>query len=464
MAEPSTDPRRHLPAVDRLLHSDAFTSLLAAAPAADVVRHVRRVLEQARRGDAAFPLPTDAAGWRQRVEADMAAERRRGLLPVLNATGVVLHTNLGRAVLSSAAAEAVAAVAGSYCTLEFDLERGERGHRGLGAEALLTDLTGAQSALVVNNAAAALVLALASVARGGRVVVSRGELIEIGGRFRIPDVVEAAGLRLHEVGTTNRTRLADYARAVERPGVGAVLKVHRSNFRMSGFTEEVAPEDLAAMAAARGVPVVHDLGTGLLVDLSSHGLPDEPTVQASVRSGAALTVFSGDKLLGGPQAGVLAGWDEAVTLARRHPLARAVRADRLTLAALQATLAEYRDPGRAWETIPALRMIALPEARLEARARALARALADLPVPIGVEPGASVVGGGTLPGATLPTRVLRVPGGDALSARLRLGEPPVVARVEEGAVLLDLRTILPEQDGPLVGALRTALTSFPAPD
>ncbi|MEZ4414271.1 MAG: L-seryl-tRNA(Sec) selenium transferase [Gemmatimonadota bacterium] len=455
------EPRRSLPGVDRLLASPPFAGLLLEYGSPEVVRHLRAALDDLRRalGQGATAVP-DAEGWAERVQARLQSEARAGLLPVINATGVILHTNLGRAVLSDAARRALDGVAGTYSALEYDLESGTRGGRATGVRSLLARLAGAEDALVVNNAAAALVLSVAALARGQAVVVGRGELIEIGGRFRIPEVVEAAGTPLLEVGTTNRTRLRDYEAALRRGEVGAILKVHPSNFRMEGFVEEAGLAELVELGGRFGVPVVHDLGTGALVDLGGAGVPDEPRVQDAVRAGPALVVFSGDKLLGGPQAGMLVGWREAVAAAARHPLARAVRSNKLTLAALEATLRHYRDSSEAWRQIPTLRMIAEPPDHVALRVDALVKRLAGRGIGARAQPCASVVGGGTLPGAELESHALALDGGEALARLLRRGAPPVVARIEGERVLLDLRTVAAEQEDALVEVLVAALTGF----
>ncbi|MDF1506397.1 L-seryl-tRNA(Sec) selenium transferase, partial [Roseisolibacter sp. H3M3-2] len=319
--------------------------------------------------------PPDAlAAGRAAAEA-LEARLRPSLRPVLNATGVVLHTNLGRAPLAESALDAVRAVAEGYANLEYDVARGARGSRHDHCVALLRELTGAEDAVVVNNCAAGLVLALAALAHGGEVVVSRGELVEIGGSFRVPDIMATSGARLREVGTTNRTYAEDYARALV-PETAALLKVHRSNFAIEGFTAQASVAELAPVAARAGVPLLHDFGSGLLLPLDAHGLSGEPTARDLVDAGATLVIMSGDKLLGGPQAGLVVGRADAVARLRRHPLARALRVDKLTLAALEATLALYRDPAKARREIPALAMLTAPAEALRERADRLEAALA----------------------------------------------------------------------------------------
>lgn len=455
MTERPPDPRRSIPGVDRLLERPWCRELAALHGRAWVAGRVRAVLDSVRSGGTTVP-ETDE-GWAALVHAETARAATPSLRPVVNATGVVLHTNLGRAPLAPEAASAMIAASG-YGNVEFDLDSGRRGSRYVHCANLLRELVGTEDALVVNNGAGALALALTALARGNGVVVSHGELVEIGGGFRIPEVVEAAGARLVPVGTTNQTRAEDYARALEAGGIGAVLKVHRSNFRLTGFTGHATLGELAGLTTAHDLPLVHDLGSGLLADAASLGLPPEPTPAESVASGVDLVVFSCDKLLGGPQAGVLAGTRKHVTLAKSHPLCRALRCDKTTLAGLEATLTLYRDPERAKERVPALRMIAQTPAALERRVRAVVERVPKLDAEVGAEE--SVVGGGTCPDARLPTTVLRIPAAgssaDAWTAALRAHDPPVVARSREGRVVLDFRTVLPEQDPIVASALAAA--------
>ena len=355
-----TDLRRHLPSVDRALASTAFAALLAEHPRQRIVHHLRSALDHAREdlargtGDA----PPDIGDLAGEVEKALVLDGIPSLRPVINATGVVLHTNLGRAPIAPAARSAMARAARGYGNLEFDLERGSRGSRYVHCVQLLRELTGAEAALVVNNAAGALVLGMNTLAAGKEVAVSRGELVEIGGGFRIPDILVRSGVRLREVGSTNRTRIADYEAALETGEVAALLKVHRSNFRIEGFTEEAGVAELAELADRLGVHFFHDLGTGLMMDPAALGLRGEPRVADSLANGAHVVGFSGDKLLGGPQAGILVGRGEPIARMRQNPLCRSLRVDKVTLAGLEATLRLYRDPGRALAEIPALRMIA----------------------------------------------------------------------------------------------------------
>ena len=429
---PAAEALRALPSVERLAAELADVPHPVAVTAARAAIAARRAeLERGAAGDAGG-LVEDA---RARAEEALAPSLR----PVVNATGVIVHTNLGRAPLPAAARAAVALIADGYSNLEFDTGTGERGSRQSHVEALLCRLTGAEAAMAVNNGAAAVLLAAAALAAGREIVVSRGQLVEIGGSFRIPDVVAQSGARLVEVGTTNRTRLADYERALG-PHTGAVLRAHPSNFRTLGFVEEVGIEALCAAAAEAGVPVIDDVGSGALVT----GVPEmegEPPVRRSVAAGAAVVCFSGDKLLGGPQAGLIVGTEAAVAACRSHALARAVRADKLSLAAVEATLRLYLDPARALRDVPVLRMLTAGRDELEGRARRMA----DLVPGAGVIEATAKVGGGALPLLELAGPVCAVDpgplGADELARRLRAGDPPVVARAREGWLLLDPRTL-----------------------
>jgi L-seryl-tRNA(Ser) seleniumtransferase len=449
-----SDPRRALPSVDRLLREPAVIALLERAPRNAVVAAVREALDAARTRRAGPP-----DDWGADIGDRLAARAVRSLRPVLNATGVVLHTNLGRAPLAAAAVRAMADVAAGYSTLEIDLHTGGRGSRSDHTRALLSELAGTADALVVNNAAGALVLALNAHAAGREVLISRGELIEIGGSFRIPDILERSGAHLHEVGTTNRTHLEDY-RAGLGPNTGAVLTVHRSNFEQVGFVTTPDPAALAALAHEAGVPYIYDLGSGLLLDLAAWGLVGEPRVPDGAAAGADLVIFSGDKLLGGPQAGCLAGGAAAVAACRRNPLARALRADKLTLAALEATLALYPDPATAVQEVPVLRMLTADPDALHAQAADLAAAC-PVAVRAQLQAGESAVGGGAFPTARLATTLVVLDpgalGADGLALRLRVGEPPVVARVAGGRVILDPRTLPAAATPAIAAALEAAL-------
>jgi L-seryl-tRNA(Ser) seleniumtransferase len=412
---------RDLPSVDSMLADPR----LAAEPHALVVEAARAALEQARAEIRSGRDPGDPV---ELCLAELAAARRPSLRRVLNATGVLIHTNLGRAPLAAAALERVVEVGGGYSNLEYDLLRGARGSRQEHLVELVRRITGAEGALVVNNCAAAVMLALAALAEGREVLVSRGELIEIGDGFRIPDVLARSGARLVEVGTTNRTRVADYEQAIG-PDTAVLLRVHQSNFRVVGFTEQPRLAELAGVARRHGLPLVDDLGSGALSDLG-----DEPTAAASLTAGADLVCFSGDKLLGGPQAGIIAGRADLVERLRRHPLQRALRADKLTLAALEGTLALALDPERARREIPVLRMLDEPPEAVRARADRLR-------VQVGgeVEETVARVGGGALPLAELPSFACAVE--EELFEPLRLGEPPVVGIVRDGRLLLDVRAL-----------------------
>jgi len=442
------DARRLIPGVGVLLGDPAVKELARGYPQAlvswvlgELAARLRHELERGR-------TVSDPTGWiRERLPAALRAARFP-LRRVYNATGVVLHTNLGRAPLARRAVEAVAALAGKYSNLEFDLEAGQRGSRYVHAVGLLRLLTGAEDALVVNNNAAAVLLCLAALARDRQVVVSRGELVEIGGGFRIPEVMAESGAHLVEVGTTNRTRLQDYERAIG-PETALLLKVHRSNFRMEGFTAEVTWPELVQLGRSRGIPVMFDLGSGCLFDLAAAGVGDEPLVSRVVAQGGDLITFSGDKLLGGPQAGIIVGRAEIVSRLRRHPLLRALRVDKMTLAALSATLALYLEADPAAH-IPVLASLVVSAPELRARAERLRRLLSRRLTPgtgvnIGVVPARSTPGGGSLPGVELPSYAvaIRAPGGaEHLAARLRGAPVPVLARVQGEQVLLDVRTLL----------------------
>ena len=449
-----TDRRRDLPSVDRLLHDPGVEALLRTAPRAAVVAAIREAIASARTRRAGPP-----EDWAVEIRERLSERRRPGLRPVLNATGVVLHTNLGRAPLPDAAIRAVTAIAGEYSNLELDLDTGTRGSRTDHCRELLRRVTGAEDALVVNNAAGALVLALNAVAAGREVLISRGELIEIGGSFRIPDIMARSGARLHEVGTTNRTHLDDYRRALGA-GTGALLTVHRSNFEQRGFVATPEPAALAALAAEAGVPHLYDVGSGLLADLSPWGLTSEPRVADALAAGAGIVIFSGDKLLGGPQAGCLVGGRPLIARCRENPFARAMRADKLTLAALEATLSLYDESENPVRDIPVLRMLTLDPAELAARAERLA---AECPPELrpALEPGESAVGGGSFPGAVLPTTLVSLDpgalGADGLALRLRLGNPGIVTRVAGGRVLLDPRTLPDDAGSEISRALTHAL-------
>lgn len=447
-----TDPRRKLPSVDAVLAHPSVAALLPGNPRPLVVSAIRSVLDEARTAGGAEP----AEGWSAAVERRLSRTSAPSFQPVINATGVVLHTNLGRAPLAGPAIEALMAIASGYSTLEYDVGAGARGSRHLHCRDLLVELTGAEDALVVNNAAGGLLLALAALGRNGEAIVSRGELVEIGGAFRIPDVMARSGAQLVEVGTTNRTHLDDYARAVGHK-TRVLLKVHRSNFKVSGFTSDVPAAEVAQLAHASGAAALYDLGSGLLLDLAPFGLAGEPLVKEAVASGVDLVVFSGDKLLGGPQAGILVGTRAVIEACRKDPIARAVRADKLTLAALEATLRLYREPERARQEIPVLRMLTRGLNEVKQEAETLAKGVGK---EASLVPGESEVGGGSFPGITLKTWLVQIESrhsADELAGRLRSGPTPVIARISDGHVVLDPRTILPDQIAPTARALRLGL-------
>ena len=462
---------RKLPSLDELLHQPELGFLVereghpAAADAArTVLARLREEISAEHLDSAAVDLAL--AGLPQAIERQLQHSLGYSLRPVINATGVILHTNLGRAPLSSSAIEHIKEISTCYSNLELDLARGERGQRDVHVDRffrkLLHQEVGGEgtrardiSTIVVNNNAAAVLLTLNTLAEGGEVVVSRGELVEIGGSFRIPDVMAKSGAILREVGTTNRTRLADFERAInERTRL--LLRVHRSNFQITGFTEQPALEELVALSQRRGIPLVEDLGSGALFDLQSVGIGNEPGVLNSLRAGVDVVTYSGDKLLGGPQAGIISGRSDVVTRMRSNSMFRALRVDKMIYAALEATLLSYVKHDH--DSIPAIQMMRLPMEEIGQRAHLLAQNLESSNVSAEVIDGESVIGGGAAPSAVLPTRLLAVSAkglsADDMAARLRAFNPSIIARVEEGRVLLDLRTVFPEQDDYIVQALR----------
>ncbi len=445
-----------LPSVEVLLQTEEASRLIATHGRPLTLDAIRLALNELRfefkdRPDqAAVPAMQDILA---RAEAHCDQWERSSIQPVINATGVILHTNLGRAPVSEATLRAMTEAARGYSNMEFDLQTGKRGSRLSHAESLLQKLLNVEAAAVVNNNASAVLLALSALAARKRVVISRSQLVEIGGGFRIPDVMKQSGARLVEVGTTNKVRLADYEQAIAQ-GDGLVMHAHRSNFKIIGFTEEPALADIARAAHAAGRILVDDLGSGALLDTERYGLAHEPTVQESLAAGADIVCFSGDKLLGGPQAGIIVGKADLLQKIRKHPLARAVRADKTCLAGLSATLLHYlRD--EADREIPIWRVICIPAADLQARAQRWADALGQG----SVIPSESTVGGGSLPGESLKTYVLalEVKSPDRFLKKLRSSDAPVIARTENGRVLLDPRTVLPDQDPALLQSLRSAL-------
>ena len=456
---------RKLPSVDALLRRATEAGLPELHGAAQVTDAIRALLEESRaairRGDAA---PTEEA-LATSLQVRLSAHSRPSLRPLINATGVVIHTNLGRAPLSGAARQAIAAIADGYNNLEYDIDAGERGSRYSHARRLLRDLTGAEDALVVNNNAGAVFLVLSALCAGQEVVISRGELVEIGGGFRIPDVLRQSGARLVEVGTTNRTHPRDFADAIGEK-TAALMRVHASNFQQLGFVTKPSLAQLVEIAQAVEWPgpplVIDDLGSGTLLDTAPFGLSPEPTVQESVAAGADIVTFSGDKLLGGPQAGLIVGKAELIERIRRHPLTRALRVDKLTLAGLEATLQAYRR-GSALEEIPVWQMISADAESLRARAESWQARLSAVGLKAEVIPGQSTVGGGSLPGETLPTHLLAltVPRPDEVAARLRRANPPVVGRIQQDKLLFDPRTVPREEEEALLQALTTCVSQPP---
>lgn len=453
------DLLRRIPRVDDVVrlsaekNCDIPVSLLTEAVKAVISELRTRILN----GDDGVSSPEELA--------DLALQRAGGLTRyhlrgVINATGVVIHTNLGRAVLSEKAARHVYEVARGYSNLEYDLEKGIRGSRYSHTEALLCRITGAEAALVVNNNAAAVMLALASLAASREVIVSRGELVEIGGAFRVPEVMEQSGCRLHEVGTTNRTRISDYAAAVSDE-TGALLKVHTSNYRIVGFTESVGTSELKALGESRGVPVLFDLGSGALTDMNAFGIPGEPTAQSAIEDGADVVCISGDKLLGGPQAGIILGSRALLSRMRSHPLNRALRIDKLTLAALEATLMSYADEQAAVREIPVLSMLSLNKSVLQQKAAVLARLLRDSGVPCEIRPVTGQVGGGSAPTVELDSWAVELLTPSVSAAQwdrlLRSAPIPVIGRIHHDRFLLDVRTIADEETDTVVSVCARCL-------
>jgi len=469
---PAASSLRRLPQVHDLLEREATRGAAVAHGRRLVTDLLRAALDDLRRRArrermAPAEVARQAEGLPDRVAAEAAARTAPTLVPVINATGVVLHTNLGRAPLPVEALRRIAAVACSYSTLEYDLARGSRGSRASHLERLLGMLFPGHAAHVVNNNAAALLLALDTLAHGREVLVSRGELVEIGGSFRVPEIMAKSGAVLREVGTTNRTWLRDYERAIG-PRTALILKVHPSNYRIVGFTSDVGLGELAALARRRRIPLLMDQGSGNLVDLRPYGVRDEPTVQEVLRAGSDLVCFSGDKLLGGPQAGILVGRPAIVSRLRANPLSRALRADKIISAAMEAVLRAHLEDAGTTE-LPVLRMITLPRERIEARARDLASRLVARGagrITAAIVAGTSLTGGGSAPGDGLPTALVSVKirgiGARALEARLRRRPIPVIARIEADALLLDLRTVAPSEETAIEEALHAVAAAGPA--
>jgi L-seryl-tRNA(Ser) seleniumtransferase len=459
---------RQFPQVDELLRHPGLAPALAPLPRSLAVAVIRATLAAQRHRLAAAPaaaLPPalDPDALLEELRQALEAAAQPSLRRVLNATGVVIHTNLGRSPLAAVALEQMWEAAAHYSTLDYDLARGARGSRQDHLEGLLRELTGCEAALVVNNNAAAVLLALSTLAAGREVIISRGQLVEIGGSFRLPEIMAVSGALLREVGTTNKTYLRDYEQAITSE-TAILLKVHPSNFRIVGFTHEVALPDLVALGRRYDLKVVEDLGSGCLVDLSRYGLEREPTVQEALKAGVDLVLFSGDKLLGGPQAGLALGSREVVGALKQNPLTRALRPDKLTLAAMEATLRLYLDESQAVAALPTLQMLTRPVTELAREARSLVRRLKRRwgdRIRVEVRESVGRVGGGALPQVSLPSRALALSlpplSAQQLEARLRQTQPPLIARVEQGEVLLDLRTILPEDRAYLLTALNEAI-------
>jgi L-seryl-tRNA(Ser) seleniumtransferase len=459
---------RMLPAVDRLMELAKAEPSFELVPPSVVVNSIRGVIDADRRRIRESGQPPDEtdlsdAAVMQRVKEAVRSAMQPKLRPIVNATGVVIHTNLGRSLLAQDALENLAVVAGRYSNLEYDLEAGRRGSRYLAVRDLLREITGAEDAMVVNNNAGAVLICLETIAKNRRVIVSRGDLVEIGGSFRIPDVMAKSGAVLAEVGTTNRTHLRDYEAAVD-PATALLLKVHWSNYSIVGFTAQVSLKELVELGVRRGIPVMEDLGSGTFIDFSRYGLLKEPTVQDSVASGADVVTFSGDKLLGGPQAGIIVGRQAMIAAIRQNPLNRALRIDKLTLAALESTLRLYRDEERAVALIPTLRMLTEHEDAIQARAEELARrllAIGDSRLQVDIVRLSSKAGGGSLPLLDLASRCVRVRidglTENRLELKLRRNDPPIIGRIEDGAFVMDARTIQPDETRTIASALKSVL-------
>jgi L-seryl-tRNA(Ser) seleniumtransferase len=463
----SAELLRKIPSVTQLIETDMLRELAGRVGQGVVVGQVRRVLDAARDDvrSSVNGVPS-LAELAERVVRQVLEADRSSLRPVINATGILLHTGLGRSPLAEEAVEAMVEVARDYASVEIDLTTGERSQRVVAVEKLLCELTGAEAAVVANNNAGATMLTLAAVAAGREVIVSRGQLIEIGGSFRLPDVMRTSGATLREVGTTNKTRLADYRDAIG-PETAALMRVHTSNFVVVGFTAEATLEELVALGREKDLPVIDDIGSGALVDFGPFGFSGEPVAAQSVSRGADLVLFSGDKLLGGPQAGIVVGKKQWVAKLAKHPMMRALRVDKLTLAALAATLKLYRDPALAERRVPLLAMLRTPLDQLRRRAEAIVQAIqprvgAEARITrLDVVEDVAYLGGGSIPTQQLPTICVAIfgPGStiDPLAARLRTGTPAVVGRVQHGRLMLDLRSVPPRQDEPLIQAIQQAV-------
>ncbi len=463
---PTGDIRQLLPSVDAIIKSDKASAWLGIYPRSIVLKAIRETIDdtRAKMCDGSC-VSVEIEVLYQEIEERIKAFVSYSLMPVINATGIVIHTNLGRSVLSEDIMEHVKGVACGYSTLEYDLERGQRGKRYVHVQRLLREITGAEDAVIVNNNAAAVFVCLRELAKGKEVIVSRGELVEIGGSFRVPDVMAESGAILREVGTTNKTHLYDYERAIN-DNTALLLKVHQSNFRTIGFTKLVEIEDLVQLGKRRGIPVMFDLGSGCLVDLKPYGIHIEPTVQETLRSGCDIVTFSGDKLLGGPQGGVIAGKKALIERVSKNPLMRAIRVDKLTLSAFEATLLKYLDLQRAKAEVPTLRMILQDIDTIKMRAEGITEALKGQISPaiatIRLIEDESQAGGGSLPEVTFKTYATEIRpfkiSVNNLEERLRLGEPPVIARIKDDGLLIDARTVQDREVEPLVDAVSRAVS------
>jgi L-seryl-tRNA(Ser) seleniumtransferase len=465
------DLLKRLPAVDEFLKENRTRQWLETCPRVLVVDAIRTVLERTRASILSLS-PSEGAAFDERmlslpVMLDQAEKLLRersepSLKSVINATGVVVHTNLGRSILSRKAIERVAEAAAGYSNLEYDIPAGERGKRHVHVEGILTRLTGVEAATAVNNNAAAVLLCLNSIARGKEVIVSRGELVEIGGSFRIPEVMERSGAKLREVGATNKTHVKDYEKAINQD-TGLLLKVHTSNYKIVGFTKEVEPEELVTLGRKYNLPVMWDLGSGSFVDLSTYGAGSEPTVQQAVNSGVDVLTFSGDKLLGGPQAGLILGRKTWIDPIRSNPLARALRIDKLTLAALDATLTQYLDMDKAVREIPTLWMLTQPLTEIERKAELLSSGIKALSsaLSVTIQDDTSQSGGGALPTGKFPTRTVCIRhermSANKIESALRLNKPHVIARIKEGMVVFDPRTLNDEEIGKIIPAIKAIM-------
>jgi L-seryl-tRNA(Ser) seleniumtransferase len=461
---------RKLPSVDDVLKEGRIKALLAASPRVLVLEAVRTAIDQKREqilksakaaADTDLSLPSLITS----IEDLLQELSEPSLRPLINATGVVVHTNLGRSLLSEEAIKRITLVNRSYSNLEYDIKAGERGKRYTHVEAILRRLTGVEAATAVNNNAAAVLLCLNTLARGKEVIVSRGELVEIGGSFRVPEVMERSGAILREVGATNKTHLKDYEKAIN-PNTGLLLKVHTSNYKIVGFTKEVTPEELVVLGKKHNVPVMWDLGSGSFLDLASYGVGNEPTVKQAVDAGVDVLTFSGDKLLGGPQAGMILGGKKYLDPIRSNPLARALRIDKMTLAALEATLTQYLDMQKATKEIPTLWMLTQPLSEIQRKADTLAQGLTGLgnkALTVSIQDDLSQTGGGALPTGKLPTKVVAVShknmSANQIESRLRLGKPAVITRIKEGMVLFDPRTLNDDEIGKIIESVRNCIES-----